>query len=59
MRCRKRVAGFRPNLVFAGDQFIITPAGRVEKPLALTPPGMKCEPSSPVIIGLPIGGATP
>jgi hypothetical protein len=31
MRCRKRAVDFRQSSFFAGDQFIITPAGRAEE----------------------------
>ena len=46
------------ELILAADQFIITPAGRVEDAARPGPPATRCERSSPDITGSPTGGGT-
>jgi hypothetical protein len=50
---------FAAELVFASDQFIITPAGRFEEAARAHAAATKSEPSSPVTIGSLIGDAIP
>ena len=50
--------GVAAELVFAADQFIITPAGRTQEAARAHAAATRCAPSLPVIIGSPIGAAT-
>ena len=51
--------GLAGELVLAADQFIITPAGRVEEAARRGRPATRCAPSSPATTGSPTGAATP
>ena len=56
---RRRRLGAGAELVLAADQFIITPAGRVEDAARAHATATRSAPSSPATTGSPTGAATP